>query len=306
MSEKYTDAVNRICLSEEMKESIIRKTTGAISKKQKSNTSLYLRRIVGLAACLAICFLSNRTLKDGVYMPTSTIEPAISAPALQDESPNDTAMDTITPKTESDDKIPDNNKVNTEKPNVSNKKVDEKNSAAANNETSGIVSDTNKTSIGENEQTVTEIPPTTAANTNAEEEQNPNTLEYGNPMNYLSNKEQLDKELGYTVKVPQYIPDEYNCESVCVIGEYIAEITYESEHDNISYRTAKGDDDISGDCNSYDNVETTEINSFSVTLKGNDDLYFNAVWTDEKDSYSVSSANGIEKETMCNIVKSVE
>lgn len=124
----------------------------------------------------------------------------------------------------------------------------------------------------------------------------------GNPVQDITDTEQIKKEPGYSVKTPAYIPENYQVSDMCVIAGDLAQITYKSENDTLCYRIAKGDDDISGDYSSYINTETIHINNSDVTIQGNDNLYHKASWTDNGESFSLCSDSGIEKETMVDMI----
>lgn len=82
-----------------------------------------------------------------------------------------------------------------------------------------------------------------------------------------------------------------------------AEITYESRSNTAWYRKTRGTEDISGDYTDYTQIITETINGTAVTLKGNDDSIFLAIW--QKDGYSSSLAfsDGISLDSMIGILK---
>ena len=73
----------------------------------------------------------------------------------------------------------------------------------------------------------------------------------------------------------------------------LVEIAYSNETDNLYYRVSKGSEDNSGDYNDYSNVYQQEINSFNVTLKGDNDLIFCVLYENGGYSYSIVSSNGL-------------
>ncbi|MCQ2416929.1 MAG: hypothetical protein MJ071_03845 [Oscillospiraceae bacterium] len=66
------------------------------------------------------------------------------------------------------------------------------------------------------------------------------------------------------------------------------------EPEVLRLRKAKGTEDISGDYNEYDFEENMELENTPVTLKGNRDQVFLAVWNDGTCSYAYYSTNGID------------
>lgn len=111
--------------------------------------------------------------------------------------------------------------------------------------------------------------------------------------------------LGYDFKAPSYIPDGYLTDSITVISGKIAQISYLCADDGITYRTARGSDDISGDYNSYSDEETKDVSNLSITFKSNGEKTHLAVWSDGESSYSISSSGGINKDIMEKIALGV-
>lgn len=70
--------------------------------------------------------------------------------------------------------------------------------------------------------------------------------------------------------------------------ENLAEIQYFGGSESLCYRKSQGTEDNSGDYNVYDREETTKVGENSVTLKGTDEGFTLAVWTDGSYAYSIS------------------
>lgn len=70
--------------------------------------------------------------------------------------------------------------------------------------------------------------------------------------------------------------------------ENLAEIQYFGGTDSLCYRKSAGTEDNSGDYNSYSQVESRNISGKSVTLKGENDAFTLATWTDGSYAYSIS------------------
>ena len=84
---------------------------------------------------------------------------------------------------------------------------------------------------------------------------------------------------------------------------YLADIQYEFSEQNISYRKSQGNGDNSGDYNKYNSIEKIQINSYFVTIKGNDNNYSLAIWNNGKYSYSINLENAIAKKQFINLLK---
>lgn len=113
--------------------------------------------------------------------------------------------------------------------------------------------------------------------------------------------EELSKEVGYTVKTVNYIPfdttktEYFNIDSM-------AEISYSNDKDTLTFRMDKGNSDISG----YYNVFNNEKTIGNVTIKGDSNLYSLAIWSANGYSYSIDITTPVNQETMLNIVNSVK
>ena len=87
-------------------------------------------------------------------------------------------------------------------------------------------------------------------------------------------------------------------------GEY-AEITYENADASVTFRKIPGQEDISGDYNVYDTVTTQTIAGEEVTLKGDADGYFLAIWSDDTYSYALSFTPQVAEETVAAIIQAM-
>ena len=72
----------------------------------------------------------------------------------------------------------------------------------------------------------------------------------------------------------------------------------EDDDAQISFRKGNGNEDISGDCNVYDSVETRQIGGKDVTVESNDGVIYTAIWTDGSYSYAISARTGMTEEQL--------
>ena len=68
---------------------------------------------------------------------------------------------------------------------------------------------------------------------------------------------------------------------------------------------AKGNEDISGDYNTYNINKEVKIGDLTVTMRGNDKIS-NAVWTDGEFSFSVSSDVELEEPEVINLIENIK
>ena len=118
--------------------------------------------------------------------------------------------------------------------------------------------------------------------------------------------EELSEKLGFPVSDLKYLPFEgYEAEYSLYFGEF-AQIDYINGSEIVSYRKIKGDEDISGDYNVYDDVKEITAGGVSVTVKGNGGIYYIAVWQKDGYSYSISDYSGLSEQAFADMVNSVE
>lgn len=80
--------------------------------------------------------------------------------------------------------------------------------------------------------------------------------------------------------------------------ENLAEIQYFGGSESLCYRKSQGTEDNSGDCNVYGREETTKVGENSVTLKGTDEGFTLAVWTDGSYAYSISLTTPLSQDSI--------
>lgn len=111
-----------------------------------------------------------------------------------------------------------------------------------------------------------------------------------NPIVEYKTLEEAEKAAGFDLNIPDKF-GEYQQSSVSVISGYLLQVFYnDADGNEMLIRKAPGSDDISGDYSKYSEIQTAEINSHNVTLKGNGDAVCVATWTDDDYSYSVSAS----------------
>lgn len=130
-----------------------------------------------------------------------------------------------------------------------------------------------------------------------------------NPWTDCASKEEAAQLAGFDLTAPDAISGAGE-KSYRVMtaedAETISEIDYASGEDRAAYvRKASGAEDISGDYNVYEEEQTVEAGSVSVTLKGNDGLVYLAVWTDGGYSYALNVTAGLSQSEMTALVSEI-
>lgn len=128
-----------------------------------------------------------------------------------------------------------------------------------------------------------------------------------NPMVEYATIEDAQAALPSTVKVPTLLPEGYELSKVYIIDEYMLELQYVYGDDVLTYRTAHGDWDISGDYDFvYKEEEFEEVDDIHVFVRGEDDLIKTAVWWLDGYSYSLTGSPGVDFDDLKYIIRGVQ
>ncbi len=335
MSNSYKKAMDKMELSDELKEKIILNTSHQKShEKNRSYRKIYFPRAAGLAACFTICMLSYYAVSNYYHSPIDTVpiqtpantnkpdasgkppvqnHPSINTDdkqAVQDNVNAPTAAASSSSRYQEDEKIFANDiDIPKTAPSQNNHEPAENDAGIVQNE----ITDTPDIPSDSNDFSEPSAPPLLNTSPPGDENlnNNDNPTQSGNDLPLLSPTDdklsliEIEQTLGYEIKVPKYVPADYELSGMTVLFGKLAEITYENETDKLCYRTAKGTGGISGDYNKYENIEPQSIDNLDITLKGNGTLYYNAEWTEDDESYAVTSKMGLPKDEMIHIVSSV-
>ena len=87
----------------------------------------------------------------------------------------------------------------------------------------------------------------------------------------------------------------------------LAQITYRGADNQIVYRQSSSaeEKDNSGDYNSYSDVIATDIDGFSLILKGDNEKYVLATWYDNDFCYSISMEVGLDQAELKHLVEQI-
>ena len=125
-----------------------------------------------------------------------------------------------------------------------------------------------------------------------------------NPFTEYETIDEALKAVNFNALYPANAPEGYEVSDIFVMSGEMLQIVYKNADNEIMYRTQKGTEDISGDCNVYENVQTVKISGTDVTLKGDGEKISVAVWNNEN-AYSISSSYGTDKETIIKIIENI-
>ena len=126
---------------------------------------------------------------------------------------------------------------------------------------------------------------------NLEQGTEPGVMEPGGIVT-VSSLEELTNAVGFDVEEIDnlsFVSEEQ--EYVAYWGD-MAQITYMGEGKTAIFRKSKGNEDNSGDYNSYSSIQEISAGDITVTLKGDSEAFTLAIWSDDGFSYSIQLSDG--------------
>ena len=97
----------------------------------------------------------------------------------------------------------------------------------------------------------------------------------------------------FDTKVPENVPEKYKAVAFETISDKILQVVYNDGKNEVTYRTAQGTEDITGDYNKYAYTKKLKINGADVTIKGNGTKVYNVLCTKNDVTYSIFARQGI-------------
>lgn len=114
-----------------------------------------------------------------------------------------------------------------------------------------------------------------------------------NPIKDFDTIEEAQKSLSFDTKVPENVPEKYKAVAFETISDKILQVVYNDGKNEVTYRTAQGTEDITGDYNKYAYTKKLKINGADVTIKGNGTKVYNVLCTKNDVTYSIFARQGI-------------
>ena len=125
---------------------------------------------------------------------------------------------------------------------------------------------------------------------NVEESEESGMTGMANPFITVDTIADAEAGAGFSFLAPEEI-EGYTISHISYIKDSMIEVIYGNDNE-IRVRKYSGQDDISGDYNTYARTEESIIDGLNVTLKLNDKVH-TMIWTDGDYSYAVLSVSGI-------------
>lgn len=311
LSEKYKSAMDKVTLSDERRAKIMAAASEKIAKngkdgKQHNSKLVYIRCASAVAACLAI-FAAGTSVKENL---NSNVIPPPNEIVSTENPGADLPKDTQT-------------KVTTPNPAVETAPDAPKTSSPLNRGALGTVNpegNPSETVTGGNEtvgETVTEptngetVPPTDSATEPPLGGPMPDDeLASGGAVLAPGVEENADidsirREVGYDFALPDYMPSGYEFDSASLLFGELVQIVYTDGENKIMYCIEDCDEDISGDYNIYETVETVDMGGIAVTVRENGGKCYSAVWHDGK-AHALWLDEGFDRDEIEKIVCSIK
>lgn len=125
-----------------------------------------------------------------------------------------------------------------------------------------------------------------------------------NPLKEYKSVAEAKSAVGFEAKIPTKLPQGYELAYIGTISDETFELTYENGENEITYRTAKGKDDISGDYNVYKETKNIKAGKLDVLFRANAETA-SAVWQDGDFTFSVYADKAITEKEMTDIILSI-
>ena len=126
-----------------------------------------------------------------------------------------------------------------------------------------------------------------------------------NPFQDCASLAEAQKLTGFAFQVPDTI-DGYADRTISVMDGKMTQVVYSNQKDqSVLLRKAAGSEDISGDYNTYAQNSTVQVKGSAVTLKGNDNKVFVAVWTQNGYTFAIDSDAGLSAAQMTALVQAM-
>lgn len=114
-----------------------------------------------------------------------------------------------------------------------------------------------------------------------------------NPFTEHGTLEELEKTVAFDVTLPSF-ENSYKATDFIDINRETADIRFSDGKNEITFRKAKGTEDVSGDCNTYSSNKTIKIKNTDVKLRGNNGVN-TATWQKDGFTYSLSFETAVSE-----------
>ena len=129
------------------------------------------------------------------------------------------------------------------------------------------------------------------------------SISIANGMVEVKSIDELSAAVGFTVNEVEGLPFSVEKEVYISYWGEMAQIEYTGEGETAVFRKGTGTDDVSGDYNVYSSVKEIMAGANPVTLKGENNVFTLAVWTDGNYSYSLDISKGLSEDEWSEMIQ---
>lgn len=116
---------------------------------------------------------------------------------------------------------------------------------------------------------------------------------------------ELNQNAGFEISEVKNVPFSIKKTTYTLYWGELAEITYSNDEEELVYRKAVGNEDISGNYNEYSKEKKCIIDDYEVTIKGDMNGYTLAVWQKDSYSYSLEFSKRVSEIEILDIIKNL-
>lgn len=133
-----------------------------------------------------------------------------------------------------------------------------------------------------------------------------NGTQIPNPWTEYKSVDEAKKAVNFEAPVPTKVTDGYKLDYISTLDGELLQLVYRNAEDKqISYRTAKGSEDISGDYNVYKDTKTVKAGDVSVTLRKGDKTS-SAIWTNGGMTFALYADGGLSDAEITEVIKNIK
>lgn len=126
-----------------------------------------------------------------------------------------------------------------------------------------------------------------------------------NPFTEYETIDEALKAVNFNALYPANAPEGYEVSDIFVMSGEMLQIVYKNADNEIMYRTQKGTEDISGDCNTFKSTQALKVGDITASVRTSDNG-MSVIWTSNGLTYSVYSDKALTNESISSIISSVK
>lgn len=132
------------------------------------------------------------------------------------------------------------------------------------------------------------------------------SMQVRNPFKACESVADAETLAGFTAAVPEQLPEGYKAADIRAMEGYMIELICKNGDNELRFRQAKDNKDVSGDYNQYAAADTQTIGEREVTLKSNDGAVGVATWTVDEFAFSLTATPGLTSEAITGVIGSIQ